>query len=144
MEPEHFYFSRLGLRTFDVAGIPARVEKQGLSYHPLERVRKAVGLPAKRFCELVSISPRTLARRKEAGRLRTDESDRLLRLTRIVGLALRLFEGDLDNTRRWLTAPQVALGGGRSARLRDDRHRDPRGGTSDRTHRARSLLGPSS
>ncbi len=107
---EHFYVSLLGLRTFDVAGLRARVE-EGLSYHALKRLWETVDLPATDFCELVSISPRTLARRKEAGRLRPDESDRLLRLTRVVGLALRLFEGDLDNARRWLMTPQVALGG---------------------------------
>jgi putative toxin-antitoxin system antitoxin component (TIGR02293 family) len=62
------------------------------------------------LAELIRVPTRTLARRKEAKRLEPEESDRLLRLSRIVGLALRLFEGELSETRRWLMTPHSALG----------------------------------
>jgi len=106
---EHFYAALLGLSTFDAAGLHDRVAS-GLSYNALERLRKAVDLPMSQLAELIRVPTRTLARRKDAGRLEPEESDRLLRLSRIVGLALRLFEGDLAETRRWLSATHPALG----------------------------------
>jgi putative toxin-antitoxin system antitoxin component (TIGR02293 family) len=35
----------------------------------------------------------------------------LIRGARIFAMTLELFEGDMEATRRWLTAPQIALGG---------------------------------
>ena len=105
---EHFYAALLGLSTFDAAGLHDRVTS-GLSYSALERLRKAVDLPLSQLAELIRVPTRTLARRKETGRLEPEESDRLLRLSRIVGLTLRLFEGDLSETRRWLSTSHPAL-----------------------------------
>jgi putative toxin-antitoxin system antitoxin component (TIGR02293 family) len=107
---EHFYVTLLGLSTWDSAGLHERVQK-GLSYAALERLRRVLDIPVARFAELIWIAPRTIARRKESGRLKPDESDRLLRMARVTGLALQLFEGDLAEARRWLLAPQPALGG---------------------------------
>ena len=101
---EHLHVSLLGLRTFGTAELHSRLE-EGLSYEALERLRKVLDLPLSRISELLQIPPRTLARRKEAKRLLPDESDRLVRLSRLVGLALQLFEGNLAGTRSWLTAP---------------------------------------
>lgn len=107
---EHFYVTLLGLRTFDTLGLHDRVE-DGLSYEALERVRRALDLSTAHFAEFVRIPPRTLARRKDAGKLHAGESDRLLRLTRIFGLSLQLFEGDLEAARSWLLQPHPALDG---------------------------------
>ena len=107
---EHFYVTLLGLSTWDAAGLHDRVQK-GFSYAALERLRRVLDVPVSQFAELIWIAPRTIARRKEAGRLHPDESDRLLRMARVTGLALQLFEGDLDEARRWLLSAQPALGG---------------------------------
>jgi putative toxin-antitoxin system antitoxin component (TIGR02293 family) len=107
---EHSYVSLLGLRTFGTAELHSRFE-DGLSYEALERLRRVLDLPLSRISELLQIPPRTLARRKKAKRLRPDESDRLVRLSRLVGLALQLFEGDLSDARGWLTTPHAALAG---------------------------------
>jgi len=107
---EYAHASLLGLRTEDPAELHGRLE-DGLSYGALERLRGLLDLPMARFAELVGIPPRTLARRKDAKVLHPDESDRLLRLSRLVGLALELFEGDLEAARSWLTTPHVALAG---------------------------------
>jgi putative toxin-antitoxin system antitoxin component (TIGR02293 family) len=107
---EHLHVSLLGLRTFGTAELHSRLE-EGLSYEALERLRKVLDLPLSRISELLQIPPRTLARRKEAKRLLPDESDRLVRLSRLVGLALQLFEGNLAGTRSWLIAPHPALAG---------------------------------
>jgi putative toxin-antitoxin system antitoxin component (TIGR02293 family) len=106
---EHFYVALLGLDTFESAQLHGRVE-EGFSFQALERLRRALGLPMSRFAALIRIPPRTLARRKESKRLQPDESDRLLRLSRIVGLALQLFEGGLEEARGWLLTPHPALG----------------------------------
>ena len=106
---QHSYVVLLGLKTQDVAGIHSRVEA-GLSYAALERLQRVLGLPTGRVSELLRIPARTLARRRAAKRLDTDESDRLVRLARVVGLALRLFEGNLDEARAWLSTSQRALG----------------------------------
>lgn len=107
---EHFYVTLLGLSTFETAALRLRVEA-GLSYQALERVRRALDVSVAEVAALIWVPARTLARRKEARRLEPDESDRLVRLARIVGLGLKLFEGALEPTRQWLLAPNTALGG---------------------------------
>jgi putative toxin-antitoxin system antitoxin component (TIGR02293 family) len=107
---EHVYVSLLGLRTFETAELHSKLEA-GLSYEAMERLRRVMDLPLTRISKLLRIPPRTLARRKEAKRLQPDESDRLVRLSRLVGLTLQLFEGDLLGARTWLTNPHPALAG---------------------------------
>ncbi len=106
----HTYAVLLGLRTYDSAGLHQRV-KEGLSFASLERLRRAMDLPAHTFAAVLHIPLRTLQRRKDEERLRPDESDRLVRLARLFGEALRLFEGDAPAARAWLESPLAALGG---------------------------------
>lgn len=106
---DHFYVTLLGFTTFDAVKLHERVAA-GFSYATLERLRRTLGLSLARFGELIWMAPRTLARRKASKRLQPEESDRLLRLSRIVGLSLLLFEGELAEARRWLLAPHPALG----------------------------------
>ena len=105
----HYYVTLLGLRTFDTVSLLARLTK-GLSYSALERFARNAALPRDALCELLQIPPRTLARRKEEGRLNADESDRLLRAARILASSIILFEGDAAAAQQWLTSPQLALG----------------------------------
>jgi putative toxin-antitoxin system antitoxin component (TIGR02293 family) len=105
----HAYVSLLGLHTYDTTELHGRVQK-GLSYESFEGIRRVLDLPTSRVAELLRIPSRTLSRRREARRLQPEESDRLFRLSRLIGLALQLFEGNLDDTRSWLQAPNSALG----------------------------------
>lgn len=105
----HAYAALLGLRTFDTAGILARIH-EGLSYHAWERLLATSGLPREQATKAVGLSARTLARRKSEGRFHADESDRLLRLARVYARAVDLFEGRADAAREWLLSPQRALG----------------------------------
>ena len=107
----HAYASLLGIKSYDTIKLLEQVEK-GLSYKAFERLQRNIVLSLKRLAELIGIPPRTLARRKEEGRLLPDESDRLLRLSRIFAASLELFEGDFHAARTWLFTPQPALGGG--------------------------------
>src|SRR3954470_18542706 len=73
------YAELLGLRP----AAPLKVAEQvgaGLRYGSFERLRGFVSVPAAELAELVHIPARTLARRRRAGRLDPDESDRLVRL----------------------------------------------------------------
>jgi putative toxin-antitoxin system antitoxin component (TIGR02293 family) len=108
-----------GLRTYtELLGLhstnPLRVAEQvqaGLRYGTFERFRRYAGMPGAELAALVRIPERTLARRRSAGRLDPDESDRLVRLARVFALALALFEGHLEGARRWLATPLEVLGG---------------------------------
>jgi putative toxin-antitoxin system antitoxin component (TIGR02293 family) len=60
---------------------------------------------------MLGISKATLHRRKgSAGKLSPSVSDRVLRYARLLGQALKVFNGP-DAAKLWLNAPQVGLGG---------------------------------
>lgn len=112
----HVYASLLGIKSYDTASLHEKV-KAGFSFAALERLQRTLDLSAGTVAEILHIPARTFQRRKDAGRLRPDESDRLLRLSRLVGKTLELFEGDVDAARSWLEAPLTALGGARPIEL---------------------------
>lgn len=107
---DHPYLLLLGLEPMDTSRLVERVE-EGLSFRELERLMRNVGLSREEVAGLVQIKPRTLDRRKKEGRLHSEESDRLLRVSRVFGNAIALFEGDTEAARRWLSSRQRALGG---------------------------------
>lgn len=104
------YVVLLGLEPLDSIGLVRRV-KEGLSYRAVESLMEAVGFTRNAMAEVVRITPRTLDRRKQEGRLGPEESDRLLRVGRVFGQAIGLFEGDAAAAKRWLSSPKRALGG---------------------------------
>lgn len=106
----HAHVVLLGLKTFDTIKLLDQV-KRGLSYRALERFQKNADLSMEELAALVQIKPRTLARRREEGRLTPEESDHLIRAARVFAKALELFEGDAAAVRVWLATPAKALGG---------------------------------
>jgi putative toxin-antitoxin system antitoxin component (TIGR02293 family) len=106
----HFYVALLGLRTYEPLALDRQVRK-GLAYSAFTRFQRNTGLPAVVIAELIRIPMRTLSRRKSEGRFAPEESDRLVRASRVYGRTMELFEGDSVATRTWLAAPQPALGG---------------------------------
>jgi putative toxin-antitoxin system antitoxin component (TIGR02293 family) len=106
----NYYVFLLGLRVRETPELLKRI-KEGLHYRSWENFIRNTDLRKEDAVRFVQISPRTLARRKEEGRLHSDESDRLMRAARIFVQTLDLFEGDFESARRWLAAPQPALGG---------------------------------
>jgi putative toxin-antitoxin system antitoxin component (TIGR02293 family) len=109
-EANHPYLLLLGLDPMDTARLVERVE-EGLSFGALERLRQNMGLSMDEMAGLVQIRPRTLDRRKKEGWLHPEESDRVLRASRVFGRAIALFEGNGEGALRWLSMPQRALGG---------------------------------
>ena len=110
MPGTHAYVVLLGLSRFDFPGLIEIIEK-GLPYSAFERLQKNTGFSVDELLELLQIPRRTLARRKSAGRLSAEESDRLVRLARVYGRALYFFDGDAEAATEWLNAPQYAFGG---------------------------------
>jgi len=106
----HDYLALLGLRSFDTATLVRRL-RNGISYASFEKLRKSLGVSTQELAEAVRISPRTLARRRKAGRLQPDESDRLVRLARLFAAAVELYQGEPDAARTWMMRPSRALGG---------------------------------
>lgn len=104
------YASLLGLGATTPLALVKEVAR-GLPYATLTHVRRTTGLTSRELADAINIRMRTVARRKERGRLEPDESDRLLRFARIFAAAVHLFGGDVPAARHWFATPQEALGG---------------------------------
>lgn len=83
--------------------------RAGLPYAALDAATRRLGLDAPAIASILKLPARTLARRKAAGRLDAEESDRLYRLIRIAALAEDTL-GGADRARRWLHAANRSLG----------------------------------
>jgi putative toxin-antitoxin system antitoxin component (TIGR02293 family) len=99
----------------DLLAFPLQEQRQlvaaGLPYATVTNLQAALGVSLAELSDLVMIQLRTLMRRREAGRLEADESDRVLRAARIFGRARGLFAGDEEKARTWLRTGNRALGG---------------------------------
>lgn len=84
--------------------------KEGLPVKELDALRNDLDLPMEKLAPMLGISKATLHRRKAAGRLDMAESDRVVRFARLLGRAADVMES-LEGGRRWLTSPQLGLGG---------------------------------
>ncbi len=84
--------------------------RQGLRFGELETLQEQIDLPLEQLARKLAISRSTLQRRKTAGRLSSDESDKVMRFARLLEHAVKVF-GSLTNARAWLKHPQRGLGG---------------------------------
>ena len=105
----HYYVALFGFRRYDSLHVIESI-RRGLTYSAFERFRRNTSLSQQILADLAAIPERTLARRREAGRLEPDESDRLMRASRLIARAIELFEGDRGAARAWLTTRLRALG----------------------------------
>lgn len=87
-----------------------RAVEAGLPYTALEELAQALALPPRALREHLRIAERTLARRKRAGRLAPDESERILRYAALFERAVDVLENE-DAARTWLKTPKRALNG---------------------------------
>ncbi len=84
--------------------------QKGLRFSELETLQDSIDLPFEQLAAKLAISRSTLQRRKVAGRLSPDESDKVIRYSRLVRQAADFF-GDIEKARAWLKHPQYGLGG---------------------------------
>src|SRR5213080_5357157 len=84
--------------------------QKGLRFSELETLQNSNDLPFEQLAAKLCISRSTLQRRKAAGRLSPDESDKVVRFSRLLRHATAVF-GDAERARAWLKHPQIGLGG---------------------------------
>lgn len=108
-ESAAIYSSAIGLRNADRNSVIKRL-KEGLPFSSFNELQTAIDIPSSDLARLVNIAPRTLARRKQIGRLESDESERVLRIGMLFDLAGDVL-GDAEVARKWLKSPNRALAG---------------------------------
>lgn len=82
--------------------------KAGLPYEAFEDLAASLGVGHSELARTISVSPRTLQRRKGEGRFQVDESDRLFRISRLMARATEVLGSSAAD---WLTTPKRFLGG---------------------------------
>jgi len=100
----------MGLTATQTHRLVRKIEA-GFPFKSLQSLSARSGLSMTEIGSILRIPERTLARRKAAGKLTPDESERLLRVSTIFDKAVELFEGDVDAAVKWLAVPKRALGG---------------------------------
>jgi putative toxin-antitoxin system antitoxin component (TIGR02293 family) len=95
----------LGLKANLVTDLITQMDR-GFSFKTLQRLADSSGISVSTIAQIIGIPDRTFARRKVAGRLSPDESERLLRLSSIYEKAVDLFEGNVPSAVKWLTGPR--------------------------------------
>jgi len=108
--PVHESARILGIPPSDASTLIRRV-RQGFPFATVERLQQAFALSADELTSLVQIPTRTMTRRKASGRLKADESDRVLRAVRLMHRATVLFNNDPAAAKTWMRTPQRGLGG---------------------------------
>jgi putative toxin-antitoxin system antitoxin component (TIGR02293 family) len=84
--------------------------KDGLSTATFDKLKEQLQVSDHQLCRIIQIPKRTLDRRREKGRFKTDESERILRVARVFDMALAVF-GKPEKARRWLKQPARGLDG---------------------------------
>ena len=94
------------------AGASTLIEqvRRGLPIAELATLQSGLQVSIEQLASKLAISRATLQRRKASGRLSPDESDKLLRFSRLLSHATEVF-GDSARAREWLKQPQRGLGG---------------------------------
>ena len=87
----------------------ARIIEAGLPFSAIAHFQRASVLTLDRIKQVARLSEGSFARRKRTGHLSSDESERLLRVSRLFELAVGLFDGDRDGARLWLDTPIPSL-----------------------------------
>lgn len=84
--------------------------REGLPFASLEAIIETYRLGRETLSGVLSIPLRTLTRRRVEQRLRPEESDRVVRLARILAQAVEVL-GSKEKASTWLQRPNRALGG---------------------------------
>ncbi len=85
--------------------------RTGLPFSALDHMADAVGVGRLALAHVIGLPSTTLARRRKAGLLSSEESDRLVRVARIVAMVHEMMGGDQAAARRWLREPHPLLEG---------------------------------
>jgi putative toxin-antitoxin system antitoxin component (TIGR02293 family) len=100
--------SSIGIQTQNIDEMIV-ILKQGLPADAFDKLRDRLKVSDNLLSNIVQISKRTLNRRRQDGRLKTDESERVLRIARVYDKALEVFESE-EAVEGWLKKPVRGLG----------------------------------
>src|SRR5205807_2797217 len=99
--------------SLDLTAVPAdkliHLIERGLPFKTLTALSRETGISMLELSAVLKIPERTLARRRVAGRLAPDESERLMRIATLFKKAVQLFEGEDGAAVAWLKNPKKAL-----------------------------------
>ncbi len=98
----------INIKSRDIDGM-IHILKKGLPANAFDKLRERLNVSDNRLSEIVQIPKRTLSRRRTGGRLKTDESERVLRIARLYDKALDVFENE-SAVENWLKKPARGLG----------------------------------
>ena len=104
------YAKLIGIKASDRLDLSDKIQA-GFPFNSFVLLARYMGVTNKELAELVQISTRRLNRRQKEGKLKGDESDRLLRFARIFTYAVDLFDGDQEAAQHWLSSEIQALKG---------------------------------
>ena len=104
------YAEQIGIKATNRLELSEYV-REGFPYQAFVSLSESMDLTNQQLAELVQISERTLVRRSKAGRLKAEESERLLRFSRLFTMAVELFDGEPLAAQEWLAAESRALQG---------------------------------
>jgi putative toxin-antitoxin system antitoxin component (TIGR02293 family) len=89
----------------------AELARAGLPSKVIDRLAQVLGWTREKLATTLDLVPRTLARRLENKELlTTPESERMLRVARVLARASEVLEGEAKAS-AWIEQPNVALGG---------------------------------
>ena len=103
------YGTSIGIRSKNTQDIIKQIKK-GLPVSSFEKLRKNLDISEKALSSTVKIAKRTLTRRKQDGRFKVDESERVFRIARLFDKAVDVLE-DHHLARKWFKEPARALNG---------------------------------
>lgn len=84
--------------------------RKGFPVAALDSFRQRIDVTNTELGQALGISMRSLAARRHKGALAASESERLLRLAKVVAHAESVFD-DVDRGLEWLRQPNISLGG---------------------------------
>lgn len=101
-------------RTFTWSNRLERVKviREGIPYGSLEIISKKINSPVKLVLSIVGV-PQTTYNKKKGNHARLDsrDSELVLRISELIDFGLDVFNKDSDKFQRWLSKPNMALGG---------------------------------
>ncbi|MEQ3725052.1 antitoxin Xre/MbcA/ParS toxin-binding domain-containing protein [Alcanivorax sp.] len=87
------------------------VAKAGLPFRAIITLEKALKVSRREISQALQIELSSMNRRESSGKLRAEESDRVLRLANIFDQATELMEGNGDSAAQWMVTPREILDG---------------------------------
>ncbi|NBC16500.1 MAG: DUF2384 domain-containing protein [Bacteroidetes bacterium] len=103
-------YDSIGLEVDSLDDLIRLLKQDGLPMESFDRLQRALGVSSAELAGAIQTAERTLRRRRNTGRLKPTESERLLRLARLFERAVEVL-GSPERARTWMSTALPALGG---------------------------------